>query len=68
MSYNEIPNILVVLPIKSPSNNLEIIGAAKKLSHYGFRRVFLRDTLPIQTELNESGILNLDSFSGDDTH
>ena len=43
-----IPNILVdsvVLPNK-PLSNLEIIDAAKKLSLDGFRRVFLRDTLP----------------------
>ena len=48
MSYNEIPNILVdsvVLPNK-PLSNLEIIDAAKKLSLYGFRGVFLRDILP----------------------
>ena len=47
MSYNEIPKLLVdsvVLPNK-PLSNLEIIYAAKKLSLYGFRRVFLRDTL-----------------------
>ena len=48
MSYNDIPNILVhsvVLPNK-PLSNLEIIDAAKKLSLYEFRGVFLRDTLP----------------------
>ena len=48
MSYNEIANILVdnvALPNK-PLSNLEIIDAAKKLSLYEFRRVFLRDTLP----------------------
>ena len=48
MSYNEIPTILVdsvVLPNK-PLSNLEIIDAAKKLSLYEFRGVFLRDTLP----------------------
>ena len=48
MSYNEIPNILVdsvSLPNK-PLSNLEIIDAAKKLSLYGFRGAFLRDTLP----------------------
>ena len=70
MSYNEIPNILVVsvsLPSK-PLSNLEIIDAAKKLSLYGFRGVFLRDTLPTKTKLNECGILNLDSSSGDGTH
>ena len=47
-SYNEIPNILVdsvVLPNK-PLSNLEVIDVAKKLSLYGFRGVFLRDTLP----------------------
>ena len=46
MSYNEIPNILVdsiFLPNK-PLSNLEIIDAAKKVSRYGFRGVFLRDT------------------------
>ena len=34
----------------------------------GFRGVFLRDTLPKKPKLNECGILNLDSSSGDDTH
>ena len=70
MSYNEIPNILVdsvVLPNK-PLSNLEIIDAAKKLSLYGFRGVYLRDTLPTKTNLNECGILNLDSSSADGTH
>ena len=65
MSYNEIPDILVdsfVLPNK-PFSNLEIIDAAKKLSLYGFRMVFLSDTLPKKVELNECGILNLDSSS-----
>ena len=69
MSYNEIPNILVdsvVLPNK-PLSKLEIIDAAKKLSLYGFRGAFLRDTLPTKTKLNEC-ILNLDSSSGDGTH
>ena len=70
MSYNEIPNILVdsvVLPNK-PLWNLEIIDAAKKLSLFEFRGVFLRDTLPKNLKLNECGILNLDSSSGDGTH
>ena len=70
MSYNEIPNILVdsiSLPNK-PLSNLEIIDSAKKLSLYGFREVFLRDTLPTKSKLNECGILNLDSSSGDGTH
>ena len=30
--------------------------------------VFLRDTLSTKTKLNECGILNLDSYSGDGTH
>ena len=47
---------------------LEIIDAAKKLSLYGFRGVFSRDTLPKKAKLNECGILNLDSSSGDGTH
>ena len=70
MSYNEIPNILVdsiSLPNK-PLSNLEIIDAAKKLSLYGFRGFFLRDTLPTKPKLNECGILNLDSSSGDGTY
>ena len=62
MSYNEIPNILVnsvALPNK-PLSNLEIIDAAKILSLYGFRGLFLRDALPKKAKLNECGILNLD--------
>ena len=50
MSYNEITNILVdsvVLPNK-PLSNLEIIDAEKKLPLYGFKGVFVRDTLPRQ--------------------
>ena len=65
-----IPNILVdsvVLPNK-PLSILEIIDAAKKLSLYGSRGVFLRDTIPTKTKLNECGILNLDSSFGDGTH
>ena len=57
-----IPNILVdsvVLPTK-PLSNLEIIDAAKKLSLDGFRGVFLRDSLPTKTKLNEWGVLILD--------
>ena len=48
MSYNEIPNILVDIVVLSnkPLSNFEIIDAAKKLSLYGFRGVFLIDTLP----------------------
>ena len=70
MSYNEIPNILVdsvVLPNK-PLSNLWIIDAANKLSLYGFRGAFLRDTQPTKTKLNECRILNLDSTSDDGTH
>ena len=70
MSYNEIPNNLVdsvILPNK-PLSNLDIIDAAKKLSLYGFRGVFLRETLPKKVKLNECGILNLYSSSGDGTH
>ena len=70
MNYNEIPNILVdsaVLPNK-PHSNLEIIDTAKKLSLCEFRGIFLRDTFPKKLKLNECGILNLDSSSGDGTH
>ena len=65
-----IPNILVdsaVLPNK-PLSNLEIIDAAKNLSLDGFREIFFRDTLPKKAKLNECGIINLDSSSGDGTH
>ena len=70
MSYNEIHNILVdsVALRNKPLSNLEIIDAAKRLSVNGFRGVFLRDTLLTKTKLNECGILNLDSSSGDGTH
>ena len=51
-----------------PLSNLEIIDAAKKLSMYGFRWVFSRDILPKKAKLNECGILNLDSSSGDGRH
>ena len=34
----------------------------------GFRGVFLRDTLPKNAKLNECGILNLHSSSGDGAH
>ena len=51
MSYNEIPNILVVsvsLPNK-PLSNLEIIDAAKKLSQHGFTGEFW-ETLFLQKQ------------------
>ena len=54
MSYNVIPTFLVdsiFLPNK-PLSNFEIIDAAKNLSQYGFRGVFLRDTLPTKIKLN----------------
>ena len=65
-----IPNILVdsVVSRKKLLSNLEIIDAAKKQSLDGFREVFLRDTLPTNAKVNECGILNLDSSSGDGTH
>ena len=65
-----IPTILVdsvVLPNK-PLSSLEIIDAAKKLSLEGFRGVFSRDALHTKTKLNECGILNFDSSSGEGTH
>ena len=57
----------VVLQNK-PLSNLEIIDMAKKLTLYGFRGLFLRHTLPKKATLNECGILNLDSSSGDRMH
>ena len=70
MSYNEIPNILVdsvTLPNK-PLSNLKIIDTTKRLSVNGFRGAFLCDTLPKKIKLNECGILNSSSSSGDGTH
>ena len=70
MSDKILPNILVDsvdLPDK-PLSNLEIFDAAKRLSLYGFRGVFLRDTLPKEVKLNVCGILNLDSTFGEGTH
>ena len=65
-----IPNISVdsVVLLNKPLSNREMIHAAKKLSLDGFRGVCLPDTLPTKTKLNECGILNLDSSSGDGTH
>ena len=54
--------------LNKPLSYLEIIDAAKKLSLYGFRGVFLRDTVPKNAKLHECNILNLDSSSGDGTH
>ena len=70
MSCNENPNIVVdsVVLQNKPLSNLEIIDAAKKLSLCGFRGVILRNTLQKKLKLNECGILNLDSSSGDGTH
>ena len=70
MSCNEIPDILVdsvVLPNK-PLSKLDIIDAAIKLSLCGFWGVFLKDSLSKKPKLNECGILNLYSSSGDGTH
>ena len=70
MSYNAIQTILLdsVAFRNKPLSNLAIIGAAKKLSLYGFRGVSLRDILPTKTRWSECGILNLVSSSGDGTH
>ena len=69
MSYNEMPNIIVegVTLTNKPLTSLEIIHAAKRLSLYGFRGVFSRDALPKKSKLNECGILNLDSATGEGT-
>ena len=70
ISYNETPNISVdsVILSNKPLSNLEIIDVAKRLSLNEFRGVFLRDTLLKKAKLNECGILNLDSSSGEGTH
>ena len=57
----------VVLPYK-PLSNLEIMYSFKKLLLYEFRGFFLGEALPTKTKLNECGILNLASSSGDGTH
>ena len=70
MTYNELPNILVdsVTLSNKRLSNLEIFDASKRLSANRFRGLFLRDTLPKKAELNERGILNLDSSSSDGTY
>ena len=70
MSCKEIPKIVVdsIVLQNKPLSNHEIIDAAKKLSLCRFRGVYLRNTLPEKLKLNECGILNLDSSSGDGTH
>ena len=70
MIYNNIPNIVLdsVVLSNKPLSNLEITDAAKKLSLYRFRGVFLIDTLPKKAKLNECDILNLNSSSGDGIH
>ena len=70
ISYNRYQNILVdrVDLTNKPLLNLEIVDAAKRLPMNGFRGVFLRDTLLKKAKLNEWGILNLDSSSGDGRH
>ena len=71
MSYNEIYNIILIDSVvlqNKPLQNIEIIDAAKKLSLYRFRGVFLRDALAKKEKLNEYDILNLDSSYSGDTH
>ena len=68
MSYNEIPNILVDIVVlqNKPLSNHEIIDAAKKamdLEEYFWETLSLK-----KRKLNECGILNLDSSSGDFVH
>ena len=70
MSYNEIPNILVdsvVLPNK-PLSDPEIIDAAKKPSLYGFRGVFLRDTLPKKSKIKRMWYFKFRFIFCDGTH
>ena len=70
MSFNMIPNILVVsdvLPNK-PLSHLEIIDAAKKLSLDGFRGVFFERHSSYQNKIKRMWFLNLDASSGVGTH
>ena len=57
MNYNETQNILVdsVVLQNKPLSNHEIIDTAKKLSQYGLRGIFLRDTL-IKKQNETNGI------------
>ena len=69
MSYNEIPNILVdsaSLPNK-PLSNLKILMLQKSCLCIDLEEYFC-ETLLKKAKLNECGILNLDSSSGDGTH
>lgn len=47
-------------------NELDLHRFAKDLPN--FRGVFMTDSLPLQPNKNECGILNLDSSSGNGTH
>lgn len=51
-----------------PLTNVEIETTAKKLRIPKFRGVFSRDALPKKPWKIESGILNLDDFTGNGTH
>ena len=70
MIYNEIRNILVdsVVLLNKPLSNREIIDAPKSYHCVDLEGYFFRDTLPKKAKLNECGISNLDSSSGDGTH
>lgn len=59
--------IIERLPNK-PLTNHELLACAKLLRLPHFRGVFMRDVLPEQIAVNESGIVNLDSYKNNGTH
>ena len=59
--------IIQRLPEK-PLTSFDIIKTAINLKLPHFRGVFMRDSLPLKINENESAVVNLDSIKGDGTH
>lgn len=49
-----------------PLSNIDLLKFAEHLPH--FRGVFMRDDLPSKPWMRECGIINLDNYSGPETH
>ena len=49
-------------------SNFDLIDAVKKLPIKHFRGVFMKDQLPAQPKIPETGIINLDDNTGPGTH
>lgn len=51
-----------------PLSNTDLMKYASIFRIPDFRGVFMRDVLPLRINLNESGIVNLDTSNGTGTH